>query len=298
MNKDKGSMPMHGYFYVLTAAVLMGSGGTAGTVLFGFGLDPFDVVTMRFAIASVILLFYMLLFQKEHLKIAVKDLLILLPASFGKAILFVLFFFSVMKTNVATANILLYTAPAFIVIISYFTLKESLTRLKIISLLLTFAGGFLIAGGYNPKTLQFDLLGYGAGLGAGLTYALYVVLIKSLLAKYSPWTLLFYSLTFGSGFLFFIKPPWLFAARGFPPAVWILTAYLSVVITLLASYLYIYGLKQVEASKAGILATAEPLSAALVAFLVLGQTLVNWQIAGFGLVLISIILLSSMSGRR
>ncbi|MBS4023582.1 MAG: EamA family transporter [Dethiobacter sp.] len=61
------------------------------------------------------------------------------------------------------------------------------------------------------------------------------------------------------------------------------------------------GLRQIEAGKVGIIATVEPLSAALLSFLFLQQSLNNWQLFGFALILISVILLSmpgAVTGRR
>jgi len=228
-------MPVKGYFSIVIAAILMGSGGIVGTVLFNLGLEPLDVVTLRFSTAALVLAIILACVKKESFRIEKKDILLLMLAAFlGITSLFSLFFYAVQQTNVASASILVYTAPAFIVIISYYKLKEPLSLVKVISLFLTFLGCFLISGGYNFKILQFNLLGYAAGVGAGLSYAIYVVITKLLLTKYSQWTLLLYSLLFGSSFLLVLKPPWRLLNRGFPTEVWVITVYMALVITLLA----------------------------------------------------------------
>src|SRR5699024_2397981 len=83
------------------------------------------------------------------------------------------------------ATALLYTAPAFVAVSSFFLFKEPLTKLKITSILMTIIGTSFVAG---IVTLDPDVLHVGSllfGLGSGIGYELYSIFSKFALKKYT-----------------------------------------------------------------------------------------------------------------
>src|SRR5699024_1728391 len=101
----------------------------------------------------------------------------------GTGILSIIFFnYCMFKTmELATIPIsaaLLYTGPAFVIVLSYIFFKEPITKSKIMALVLTLAGAALVVGLFplNLKTLAFSTI--LIGLGSGLGYALYSIFSK------------------------------------------------------------------------------------------------------------------------
>jgi DME family drug/metabolite transporter len=196
------------------------------------------------------------------------------------ALCFLLFFYAIKFTTIATATILLYTYPAFVVILSTFFLKEELTKTKILALLSTFLGCILVIQVYDPAELKLNLRGIIYGLGAGLGAGLYSVLGKKAVQRYSPWTVVTYAFGFGSFFLLIargVKP--LYSAN-YPTMTWIWIFALAIFSTLLGYSIYTRGLKYIEASRAGIVATWEVVVASFLAFFIFGESLSVLQIFG------------------
>ncbi len=190
------------------------------------------------------------------------------------------------RTTIATAAILLYTAPAWVAVLARLLFAEAMTRMKVLAVALTFGGCVLVVGGADPGALRLDSLGVLAGLGAGLTYGLYSIFGKAALRRYSPLTTVVYALGFGTLFLLVAsgglqRVP----AAGLPPL-----AYLIIVPTVAAHLLYTSGLRWVEAGRASIVATVEPVVAALGGAMLLREPFGALQWLGAALVLGSVLL--------
>jgi DME family drug/metabolite transporter len=126
-------------------------------------------------------------------------------------------------------------------------------------------------------------------LGAGLTYALYSIFGKTALRRLSPFTTVVYTLGFGALFLAIIS-------RGLPalPRAGALPmAYTIVFPTALAYLAYIGGLRWVEAGRASVVATLEPVVAALGGALVLREPFGVVQWIGAALVLTGVVLVQA-----
>ena len=140
--------------------------------------------------------------------------------------------------------------------------------------------------------LELNWLGLLAGLGAGLTYALYSVFNKAGVRRYAGWTVLAYGLLFGTVFLAPLQsPPLIEAAVRQPGAVaWLLA--LAVGPTLGAGLAFNAGLRYIPVSSASVTATLEPVIASILAFVLLGERLDPAQLAGGGLILAAVISLT------
>jgi drug/metabolite transporter (DMT)-like permease len=164
-------MQRTGIVLILAAAVLWGSLGIAGRVAFRTGVSPLEAAFYR-AISFVALLLILGLTDRRALKVRRADLVLF--SGFGLvsiALFFVLYLVAISKTSVATAAVLLYTAPAFVIVLSALLFDEPLTKSKAAAVMLAFAGCVLVVHGYEPARLKLNLAGVLAGLGSGLTYA-------------------------------------------------------------------------------------------------------------------------------
>ncbi len=197
----------------------------------------------------------------------------------------------ILLAGVAVAAVLLYTAPAWVAVIAWRFLGERLTRTHLVALLLTLAGSALVAQIYQPGMLRLNGLGIMWGLLSGLTYGLWSVFNKIGVRHTNPWTLQCYGMLVGSAVLLLFQPlaPLAGALQSPGTVVWLLLLALGP--TVGASVAYAAGVRTVPVSVASLIATLEPVLAALLAYLVLGETLGTGQIAGGALILLAVWLL-------
>src|SRR5699024_8389536 len=134
--------------YIIIGAFLWGTIGFYVKNLYEFGFTPMEVVTLRVVSAAVILLAYQITVSPKNLKLKEwKDIKYFI----GTGIFSIVFFNYCMFKTIELATIpisaaLLYTGPAFVIILSYFLFKEPFTRLKVSALLMTLIGTALVVG--------------------------------------------------------------------------------------------------------------------------------------------------------
>ena len=266
---------------VCAAAFFWGTLGIASKKAFASGMDPLTVVYFRLLLAAVLLGAFLLLGDRQKLVVAKKDIPPFLLYGLFSGTLYNLFYFKAIQwTTVTTATVLLYTCPAFVIVIAYFILGEKINRVKVISLFLTLAGIFLVVKGYDLGSLQVNVPGILFGLGAGFSFAVLSIMGRILTRRYHPLTLILYSCLIGLSFLLLIKPGLLFAPLAFAPGLWLYLIYVAVFPTLLSNFLFYWGLKRVESGYASLAATSEPVVAVVLSWLILGENLALLQVMG------------------
>ncbi len=281
-----------GYLLVLGGATCLGTIGIFARMIYRFEPDPLTVVTFRALIAFFLSFLIAILLNPDWLRIKRKDFLFF--AAYGLlsvSLCFLLFFYAIKYTTIANATILLYTYPAFVVILSRLFLGEELTRGKILALLLTFLGCILVIGVQNPSVLKLNFKGTVFGLGAGVGAGLYSIFGKKGMEKYSSFTVVTYAFGFGSFFLLLLRRAHVLASVNYPLPVWLWIFALAVFSTLLGYSLYTRGLRYLEAGRAGIVATWEVVVASVLALILFGETLKILQVAGGLLILSGIVMI-------
>jgi DME family drug/metabolite transporter len=178
---------------------------------------------------------------------------------------------AVLFGGAARAAVLLYTAPVWVAGLAMIFLGERLRRRTAIGILVSLSGVALIsfsAGGGAGVGSSDNALGTLFGLIAGFTYALYYILGRRLLGRYRSTTLFSWILAIGAlGLLPFISPviPSIRAAGAL--------VFLGLVATYLAYLCYSAGVVRLLSSESAVIATAEPVVAAILAYLFWGETL-------------------------
>ena len=122
-----------GYFYVAMSAVLFAATGTASKFLFHQGVTPYQLVQVRTAIASAVLLAWLALADPACLRISRQSLPRFILLGFVLAATMFTYFYAISKIHVAVAILLEYLAPTFIALYSVVVLRERLTRLTVIA---------------------------------------------------------------------------------------------------------------------------------------------------------------------
>lgn len=276
-----------GMLAVGAAASIWGTLGFFAKVLYVEGVSFEALVAVRASVGWVaILLFVLLARGAGSLRVARRDFLFLVPLGLvGIGAFYLLYFFTVRESMVGTAAILLYSSPAFVSLLAWIFLKETLGVLRILALALTFGGIFMVVGGYDLAALEISPLVVATGLLSGLTYGLYSIVGKPVAGRLDPAVILSYALGFGTVLLVIFALPTFHTLVGLTSGSYALLSMLAVVHTSLAFGLYTVGLKRLDAGQAAIVATVEPVVAGAIGVVLLGETLTAPKVLGALLVL-------------
>ncbi|MGY2461772.1 DMT family transporter [Vreelandella sulfidaeris] len=284
--------------FVVLAALFWGLSGGIGGILMADGWDAFVVSFYRGAIGLLCVLIWLIL--RPHRSGLTKRRLWFwsVIAGVGVAGNFSFYFLSIAHGSVAVAATLMYSAPVFVYLVSFALRLESPTPLKWAAIAVVILGVVLLTQIYDVGASGVTAVGVGAGLLAGLSYAIFIFGFKYAAPHGSPQAILSIALTVlviiliwpsdvGQTVAVLSTPDWpLFAVLG------VLGAGLSFV-------LYIIGLNHTAPAVASVVAMVEPVTATLFGVVVLSETLVGPQILGMGLILVTVTALSvfSRSGR-
>ena len=285
--RREGINLVRGYVYIFAAAALWGLIGPFAKLAFQEGVSPLEVAFWRAVLAWCC--FGPQALVQRQVRVALADLPVL-----GLFSLTGVFFFygsyqlAVQQGGAALASVLLYTAPAWVALLAALLFKEKMTPLKMVALAATLAGVALVSlgsgtglaggGGATASAVFF-------GLVAGFCYSLYYIFGKYFGAKYSAATVFFYILPMGAACLV----PWL---HRMPPSgtAWWALLWIALLSTYGAYHCYYAGLKRLEAGRAAIAATLEPVVAAVVAFFWWGEYFTPAGYIGSLLILAAVVL--------
>lgn len=282
-----------GYVLVITAALCWATIGLFYTVAVRrFGLHPLTVVAYRTLLAAVLLGAVLglssprsLVVRREHLVWFAAYVVL------GIVVFYIAYVYAIILVGMAVAAVLLYTAPAWVAVIASIFLKEPFSARVAAALLLTWVGVFLVAQAYDLGHLNVNRWGVAAGLLSGLTYGLYSVFQKVLVRTYRPWAVQWHGLFWGGLILALLQAG---DALTYPlalPAVWPWLVGLALIPTLGGGLAYAIGVQWIPVSVASIVATLEPVAAALLGYLVLGERLSPPQWMGGACILTAVWLL-------
>lgn len=282
---------MRDYLYILAGGAIWGSIGIFVRLLAGSGLNSWEVVACRGVGATLIFALTMYFMDPKLFKVKPRDLWIFFAAGFLSHAGFNFCNFScITLSSLAVAALLMYTAPIFVMLLSVLFLGEKLTPTKLMALVTTFIGCALITG-VLEEDVKIDMAVLGFGIASGLGYALFSFFSKIALNRhYAAITVTTYN-------FFFCALAGIMMAGGLPFGKldgqgWLGMVGISLICSFTANLLYTTGLKNVEAGHASILATIEPFMAAVLGFLLFGETLSTFKLIGMGLILGSILVLN------
>lgn len=279
---------MRGYLYIFAAALLWGLIGPFAKLAFREGVAPLEVAFWRAMLAW--LCFASQALYQRQIKVAVADLPALgLFSLTGVFLFYGAYQLAVQQGGAALASVLLYTAPAWVALMAGLFFKEKMTPVKATALAATLGGVTLVALGSGAS------IGAGSGrlvpavffgLVAGFCYSLYYIFGKYFGGKYPASTVFFYILPLGAACLL----PWFtFAPKSW--TAWVALMWLAVMSTYGAYHCYYAGLKRLEAGRAAIAATLEPVVAALAAFFWWGEYFSPAGYVGSALILAAVVLM-------
>ena len=290
MNNIKNIGPI----LIIIAACFWGSMGIFVRKLTEYGFTPIQIVSIRITLAALFFCTILLFKNRAGFKIHLRDIPLFLGLGFGSILFFTVCYFSAITIMpLSTAAILLYTSPIWIVLMSAIFFREKMNGKKLVALALAFAGCVLVSGiSGEGITLKGLLIGLGSGIG----YGLYSILGTVALRRYSPYTVTTYTFLLAAiGSWFICNPADMlskFSAASNSTNL-ILFCFLTALITAVIPFLfYTLGLRTVEASKAGILATLEPMVATIVGIICFSEALTLLSGTGIALILAAAVVLN------
>ncbi len=278
--------------FIIIAAILWGVAGVFVRKLSALGFSTYEIVFLRILCATSLITLGFLIFNRNAYKIKLKHV----PIFLGSGIVGILgcsicYFATMERASLSVACILMYTAPIFVTFLSAILFKEKITKIKIIGLVLTFAGCILCS--YKKGGFTLTLPTFFIGIGSGVCYGLYSIFSRFAINKgYDSKNILLYSFIFALLGASIIVPygdlinnlqngsNFIFTTLG-----------LGIIATTLPYWFYTAGLKKVENSKASIIACLEIVSSLVVGLIFYLEIPSIYNVIGIILVFLSVVIL-------
>jgi len=169
----------------------------ANDVIDGGYIKPYGFIWLRLFGAT--LLFWLFSFLAPKEKVSGKDFLVFIAAAFfGVTLNMLTFFKGLSYTTPINASVIMVVVPILVLIMSAFILKEKITSLKIIGIILGLSGALVLTL-YGKSTVSSDniLLGNFLVFINAVSFSIYFVIIKQLTNKYHPFTFIKWLFLFG-----------------------------------------------------------------------------------------------------
>lgn len=289
---------------IISAGVLWGTIGLYVQALRAFGFSSLDIVALR-AVSTVFWLLFLIVFVQRRRPVVPRWSW---PYFLGTGLLSMALFnwayFQAMHMiTLSVAAALLYTGPAFVVLMARLFLKEPLTRLKWVAVFLTTLGTVLVSdvlGSLHQMlsnaSLQSGEVFWGIffGLLSGFAYGLYSIIAKPLTRHLDPIMIVFYTFVVTAVVLLPFTELWakldvLLSFDNGCALCWALG--LGLFPTAFAYMLYTYGLNKESAGRAALLTMVEPVVAVFIGAVVFHDQLSGGQWLGVIAILGAVLLL-------
>ena len=284
-------MRFSGVGLVMLAAICWGISGGIAAILMNKGWDPIVISLYRGAIGFICFFAWFLFRFRQNWIFSPRLYIWSLLAGVGVAGNFTFYFLSIQASSIAVAATLMYTAPLFVLLISFLLRIERSTWFKWGCISGVLMGIILLTGAYNTESISVSVLGTTAGLSSGLSYALFIFGFKNASSIGKPQT------TLTIAFFSFCLILFLFTDKNEAASVmtssdigWFLL--LGIVGAGISFIFYVIGIRWTAPTTASMVAMVEPVTASLFGVLLIGDHLTIIQTLGMVLILVTITVLS------
>ena len=283
---------------VIAAGILWGIINIFVKTLSAAGIDPLQISAIRMIIAAVCFSLFVFIYDRSKFRIRIRDIWLFVCTGIVSIVLFnTCYFYTMIHSQASIAVILLYTSPVFVMILSAICFKEKVTLPKIIALILTVFGCTLVAGLTGKTSISFSV--FLTGIASGFFYALYSIFGELALRKYDTVTVTVWTFLMGLiGSLPLGKVGQTLRIMKSQPRLIFFAVGIGIISTVLPYFLYTWGLKRMETSKAAILVAVEPVVGAVIGMTVYHEPHNFLKILGILLILLSILLLNIQWNKR
>src|ERR1700685_2213562 len=299
--------PLRGYLLIAFAAFLWGVSAVLGRAVFTgrlallgafpHAIDPLILSQTRAGFSFLLLLPILVVIRGwQRIKLPAADLVqCFFLGTLGVAVSNYFYYVAIQRTNVATAIIVQYTAPVWVLLYVVMRGEQKLSLQKVLVVALAVTGIALVIGivggrSNSGSALRLDSYGILAALLASFSFAFYNVAGHGILARHDRWRVLTWTLAASAAFWLFVNPPWKIISAHYAPAQWLFLFVFSILSVLGAFSLYFLGLQHLEPTRAIIASCLEPVLSILLAALLLGEILRPIQTLGIIFVLAAILI--------
>lgn len=235
-------------------------------------VGPYGFIVFRVIVASGV--FWMIhSFNREKVDWRKDGVTLVLCALTGVAINQLLFYKGISLTSAVNGSIIMTLTPVLVLVWAYFLIGEKITRTKVIGVILGLIGAIIIL--YQPDALLStgDWRGDVLVLINGASYACYLVLVKPLMRKYKPMTVVTWVFTIA---ILFVVPVGISQASSvdfssLPPKIWWSMGYAIIIVTVVVYFLNAWTLVKVNSSVVGAFIYLQPIFATMTAILFFGE---------------------------
>ena len=288
--------PVRGVLCTLIGGCCWGFSGNCGQYLFNVhGVDPQWLTVLRMITAGLITVGIAAVRDKQKLIDCAKNkhdrIMMLLYGVFGLLLSQYTYLEAINATNAGTATVLQYIGPVLVMVLVCFSGRRLPKRHEALSIVLVIVGTFLLATHGNPNTVVINPAGLFWGLFAACTLVLYTLLPKSIAPKYGAFMTTGLGTLIGGIAFFIIVHPWPLTID-LPLSGWLAVAGMIIVGTVIAYPLYVQGVNDVGPVKASMLASVEPVSAAVISAVWLKSEFAMMDIVGFVCIITTVFLLA------
>ncbi len=263
-------------------------------------IDPLILAQSRATISLLILFPILWVTRRSSINIRAKDLAqFFLLGILGLAASNYFYYFAIEKTTVATAIVLQYVAPVWVLLYMLARRLQHPTAQRVLGVVFAVVGCGIAVGLVSARSgfpwlglsgARFSAIGVLAAELAAVSFAFYNVYAQHLVQTYNRWTALLYALLGASVFWQFVNPPWKIAAQHYTGGQWLFLLVFAIVSMLVPFSFYFAGLQHLDPTRAVVTACLEPVWAIALTALMLGELVSPMQVVGIVLVLIATIL--------
>ncbi len=291
-------MKQRAFLCVIAACVCWGTAGLFVDWIAPYGFTSVQMTTMRVTVSFLCMLGFVLIKDPKLLKTTLKDLVLFAVIGAGLFGTALFYYVSMQATSVSTAVVLMYTAPAYITVVSALFFGERFCKLKLVSVVCMMIGCCLVSGIIGG--FRSDTWGITAGVLSGLSYAAYNIVTKIAMRRgNSPFTTTLYTFFFAMILaLCFCQPADMLSHFAAAPFVTLGLAVAQGLTTCFIPYiLYTIGMRTLPAGTASSLAIMEPMAATVFSVVLLGEQPNMLSVGGIVLILFAVFLLGRAEDR-
>jgi len=289
--------PIRGYLYIAAAGLLWALTASLGKAAFTNKLvaaaetpiDPLILSQTRTTLSWLALAPILLLVRgRAALAISRQDFgRTLLLGTLGIAGSNYFYYLAIERATVATAIVLQYTAPAWVLLYMLARHRQRPTLRRVGAVLMAVAGSALAIGVFAQGRIKLDAVGIAAALAAALSFAFYNIYGHHLLETHDRWTIITHTLMGAALFWLVVNPPWKVVAADYSGEQWLFLAVFAMLSMLLPFSFYFAGLQYLDATRAIVTSCLEPVFAILIAAVFLSEGLEPLQGVGVVVVLVA-----------
>lgn len=224
-----------------------------------------------------------------------------LLGAFGLAISNYAYYLAIQKTTVATAIILQYTAPVWVLLYMLFTRQQRATAARISGVVLAVTGCIFAIGAFGGSThfpflsvatgsIRINTIGVLAAQAAAVSFAFYSIYGRQLLQRYDRWAVLTNAFLGAAIVWIVVNPPWKIVAAHYSVSQYGFMVLFSITSAAIPFSLYFAGLHHLDATRVIVTAALEPVFSVLIAAIFLGEVVAPIQVAGIAVVLSATVL--------